>query len=64
MTELRDSMSDVLLLLHSEKTLDEIIQDTLGEDCDTFEDMFIGGEEAGNTSLDFCTDVLNYLEKA
>ena len=63
-TELRDSMSDVLLLLHSEKTLDEIIQDTLGEDCDTFEDMFIGGEEAGNTSLDFCTDVLNYLEKA
>jgi hypothetical protein len=62
--ELRDSMSDVLLLLHSEKTLDEIIQDTLGEDCDTFEDMFIGGEEAGNTSLDFCTDVLNYLEKA
>ena len=41
-TELRDSMSDVLLLLHSEKTLDEIIQDTLGEDCDTFEDMFIG----------------------
>ena len=62
--ELRNSMSDIFQLLHSEKTLDEIIKDVLGEDCETFERMFIVGEEAGNTSLDFCTDVLNYLETA
>ena len=56
-----DGLSEILTQLHSVHTMDEIMEEILGEgsSTDDFAKQFItdGGE-----SLDFCVDVLNYLQ--
>lgn len=58
---LRDSLSEMLAQMHSEQTLEEVVEGILGEGngTDAFAKQFI--TEDGE-SLDFCVDVLNYLQ--
>ena len=58
---LRDGLSEMLTQMHSEHTLEEVVEGILGEGngTDTFAKQFI---KSNDESLDFCVDVLNYLQ--
>ncbi len=68
---IRQGLSNILEDLHEGKTLDDIIAKisevdgkSLYKDTKDFESKFIVNSSSDDKSLEFCTDLLNYLHKS